>query len=198
MWTPEKLKNIDVLGANLQSIVDGFGTFSLLANRILLDEKLGKEGKDGGIIFEKGVWYPLPTFLRAFERIGREFGAYMLRQVGISIPKNAPFPPTVVDVDTALQAIDVAYHMNHGEGGKALFDPMTGQKRELIGHYGYERVPGKKVIMSKCTTPYPCAFDEGILISMAQRFERTANVVHMPGACRTRGADHCVYQISWK
>lgn len=198
MQTFDKFADVDVLGANLQSIVDGFGTFSILGNRILLDEGLGIEGRDGSISFEKDKWYPLGTFLRAFDRIGKEFGAYMQRQVGLSIPKNAPFPPTVVDIDTAIQAIDVAYHMNHAINGVPLFSPATGKKTDRIGNYGYERQVGKKLIVSKCTTPYPCPFDEGILTSMAQRFDRTSTVTHVPGSCRSRGATACIYHIAWK
>ncbi|WP_434390747.1 hypothetical protein [Melittangium boletus] len=198
MQTFEQFSDVSVLGSNLQAIVDGFGTFSILGNRILLDEGLGSEGRDGSINFQKDQWYPLATFLRAFDRIGKEFGGYMQRQVGLSIPKNALFPPTVVDIDSAIQAIDVAYHMNHAINGVPLFSPATGRKTDRIGNYGYERQPGKKLIVSRCTTPYPCTFDEGILTSMAQRFDRTSSVTHVPGACRSRGSSHCIYHIAWK
>jgi hypothetical protein len=198
MQTPDQFEDVDVLGANLQSIVDGFGTFSLLGNRILLDEGLGISGGDGSITFKKDQWYPLGAFLRAFDRIGREFGAYIQNQVGLAIPRHAPFPPSVVDIDTAIKAIDIAYHMNHAIKGVPLFAPDTGKKTDRIGSYGYERQPGSKLIVSRCTTPYPCPFDEGILKSMAQRFERTSNIKHVPGACRTRGDGYCIYHISWK
>jgi hypothetical protein len=199
MQTPDQFADVDVLGANLQSIVDGFGNFSLLGNRFLLNEGLGTSvGGDGSITFQKDQWYPLAAFLRAFERIGKEFGAYVQHQVGLAIPKHAPFPPTVVNIDTAIQAIDVAYHMNHAIKGVPLFSPATGQKTERIGSYGYERQEGKKLIVSKVTTPYPCPFDEGILASMAQRFEKTSSVKHVPGACRSRGNTHCIYHIAWK
>jgi hypothetical protein len=198
MQTFEQFSDVDVLGANLQTIVDGFGNFSLLGNRILLDEGLGASGGDGSIMFQRDQWYPLAAFLRAFDRIGKEFGAYIQHQVGLAIPKHALFPPTVVNIDTAIQAIDVAYHMNHAIHGVPLFSPATGKKTERIGSYGYERQDSKKLIVSKCTTPYPCPFDEGILTSMAQRFERTSSVKHVPGTCRSRGNPFCVYHISWK
>ncbi|QRO01936.1 hypothetical protein JRI60_24420 [Archangium violaceum] len=198
MWNQDNLKNIDVLGANLECIKDGFAAFTLLASRILLDERLGVEGKDGMVTFEKNRWYSLNQFLRAFERIGKEFGVYTLKQAGMSIPKNAVFPPTVVDIDSGIRSIDVAYHMNHGTRGVALFSPDTGEMREGIGHYGYERIPNKKLIVSRCDGPYPCAFDEGILTAMAQRFETSATVVHSPNGCRSRGAESCAYNITWR
>jgi len=198
MWNQEKLEIIDVLGSNLECIRDGFASFTLLAGQVLLSENLGTEGKDGVVVFEKNRWYSLNRFLRAFERIGKEFGIYTLRQAGMSIPKNAVFPPSVVDIDSAIKSIDIAYHMNHGIRGEPLFSVETGLMREGIGHYGYERSPNKKHIISRCDGPYPCAFDEGILLAMAQRFEPSAMVVHSPQGCRSRGADSCVYNITWK
>lgn len=59
--------------------------------------------------------------------------------IGLSIPENAVFPPWVVDIDTAVKAIDIAYHLNHRKDGKPLFDMKTGTMSEGIGHYGYER-----------------------------------------------------------
>jgi hypothetical protein len=54
--------------------------------------------------------------------------------IGKSIPENAQFPPEINSIEAGLQAIDVAYHMNHRIDGKPLFDPktgkMTGMKRE--------------------------------------------------------------------
>jgi hypothetical protein len=197
MWTPEKLAKVEVLGANLQAILDGFGSFSVIASRVLLDSGLGTE-KDGVAHFQKDKWYPLNPILEAFERITQGFGVYTLRQVGSAVPKNALFPPNVVDIDSALQAVDVAYHMNHAIGGQALFSPQSGQMTEGIGHYGFERVPDKKQIVSTCDSPYPCGFDAGLLLAMAQRFEPTATLVHSTAGCRNQGADSCTYTLTWK
>ncbi len=50
----------------------------------------------------------------------------------------------------------------------------------------------------ECSTPYPCAFDEGIVTGLAQRFEPTATVAHDRKGCRKRGDPSCNYNVTWK
>jgi hypothetical protein len=89
--------------------------------------------------------------------------------------------------------------MNHRKLGQEMFSPATGKMLEGIGHYGYEEIPGKKLIISVCNNPYPCAFDRGILAAMAQRFELSSSVAHDNAKpCRKNGADSCTYMISWR
>jgi len=189
---------VQVLGVSMSNIVSGFGSFSLLASQIILEERLGRDDGNGMAVFEPDAWYPLPAFLKALERIATEFGDYTLRSVGASVPKNSRFPDFIKDIHSALQSVDVAYHMNHAIHGEPLFSPATGQMREGIGHYGYKRVEGKNKIICEVSGPYLCAFDEGLLAAMAQRFEPTANLRHEPGACRKTGASACTYTITWK
>lgn len=199
MRNRDEFKDIEVLGSNLGSILGGFGSFTLLASKILLEESLGTDDGTGHVKFEPKTWYSLQRFLGAFDRIGHQFGDQILRQVGMSIPRNAVFPPWVGDVDSAIRSIDIAYHMNHAIRGEPMYSPSTGEMREGIGHYGYQRVPGRNVIISECTGPYPCAFDQGILMAMSQRFQPMAVVTHdTVKPCRKNGGASCVYQVSWK
>jgi hypothetical protein len=46
----------------------------------------------------------------------------------------------------------------NGQNGKSLYDETTNNIHEGIGHYGYERVPGKNLILSLSNNPYPCVF----------------------------------------
>ena len=197
-WTEEELQGIGVLGANLKNILKGFGSFTLLASSILVEEKLGTDDKRGSVQFDENKAYPLAPFLRALDRIGSMYGAPVLMDVGRSVPEHAPFPPSIINIDMAIQSIDVAYHMNHFSGGQAMFSPETGQMTEGIGHYGYQRVQGKKQIISVCENPYPCPFDEGLLLAVAQRFEPTATLIHQAGPCRKNGARACSYSITWR
>lgn len=193
-----KFENIQVLGANLSNVLNAFGSFQLLASRIMLEEGLGAESADGIVQFERDRWYPVARWLATFERIGREYGESMLGQVGFAVPKNAIFPPFVTDIDSALKSVDIAYHMNHALDGEAMFSPVTGNMLEGIGHYGYLRVPGKKQIIAECTNPYPCPFDLHLLQAMAQRFESTATVTHDPTKpCRKQGGPSCTYIVKW-
>jgi len=188
-----------VLGANLQIVLDGFGSFSVLANNILLQEGLGTHEGHGVVKFEPGNWYPLASWLKALERIGNEFGHYLLYQSGMTTPKNAVFPPTVTDIHSALRCIDVAYHMNHAAYGESMFNLATGQMGEGIGHYVYASVPGKKQVTIESSTPYPCDFDRGIVIAMAQRFQPSATLTHDASKpCRKNGGTSCCYHVSWK
>lgn len=190
---------VQVLGANLQIVIDGFQSFTILANNILLEEGLGTDDGTGTVRFEAGSWYSLPRWLRTLKRIGNEFGHFLLYQSGMTTPKNAVFPPTVTDIHSALQCIDVAYHMNHALHGEAMFSPNTGEMREGIGHYRYTNVPGQKLITIESSTPYPCDFDQGIIIAMAQRFEPSARLTHAdPKLCRKSGGVCCTYHISWR
>jgi hypothetical protein len=79
-----------------------------------------------------------------------------------------------------------------------MFDPVTGQMLEGIGHYVYQAVEGKKEIVMTCENPYPCRFDLGIIKGMAQRFEPTASITHdTTKGCRKKGAESCTYVVTW-
>jgi hypothetical protein len=196
---PVDSSQFQVLGANLQIVLDGFGSFSMLANKILLEEGMGADDGTGTVKFQAESWYSLNHWLKTLKRIGDEFGHFLLFQSGMTTPKNAVFPPTVVDIHSALKCIDVAYHMNHAVRGEAMFNAGTGEMREGIGHYTYSNVPGKKLITVESTTPYPCDFDRGIIIAMAQRFQPMATITHdTVKACRKRGGHSCAYHIAWK
>jgi hypothetical protein len=68
-----------------------------------------------------------------------DVGPRALFQYGQHLPKYAPFPPTITDIQSAMGSMDAAYHMNHRKNGKVMFDPATGEMLEGIGHYGYRR-----------------------------------------------------------
>jgi hypothetical protein len=192
------LENIQVLGSNLSNVLNAFGSFQILASRIMLEEGLGTESADGIVQFERDQWYPVSRWLATLQRVSREYGEFILGQAGLAVPKNAVFPPFVTDIDSAIKSVDIAYHMNHALDGEPMFSPATGTMREGIGHYGYHRVPGETQIIAECNSPYPCPFDLHLLQSMAQRFERTATVVHEHGKpCRKRGGTSCTYIVKW-
>lgn len=196
----DAFESYQVLGKNLQNIAHAFGSFSLLASQIMIEEELGTDDGEGKARFEPERWYPLKNNLRAFERIRTEFGESMLREMASVVPRIADFPPTVKDVHSALASLDVAYHMNHGKGDAPLFVPATGQMREGIGHYLFKPVEGQKQIRMECTTPYPCVFDQALVHAMAQRFAGpTAQTTHDKSApCRSKGGVSCTYVVTWR
>jgi hypothetical protein len=188
---------LQVLGAGIEGFVESFGAFSLLAGRFLTDAGIGKLDAAGMVQLDPGAWYSMSAFIRVYLRIERELGAGIVYKIGLSIPRNVPFPPDLRDVESALRSIDVAYHLNHGRGGQRLFDPETGIMREGIGHY---RVLGasKRQAILECEDPYPCDLDRGIVETIVTRFQPAAKIAHDPKVrCRKQGGTACHFVVEW-
>jgi len=190
-------QGIEVNGNTVYAIVDGFGTYKSMAEKILLAENIG-EMKNDKYHIEMDKWYSQAAWLSAFEKISHKLGANVLFTIGQKIPQNATFPDWVKDIHSAVKSIDIAYHMNHRKNGKVMFDPATGIMLEGIGHYGYEAIQGKNMIISVCDNPYPCDFDRGIISAMATKFEFTSSVkLDSSKASRKDGSDISTYIITW-
>jgi hypothetical protein len=188
---------IEVNGPTVHSIVSGLGYFTNLSRRYFSQVGIGAIVNKELRIDQDG-WYSQAAWLEAFENIAKTVGDRVLFNIGMAIPANAQFPPWVVDVDSGVKAIDVAYHLNHRKNDKLLFNPDNGIMFEGIGHYGYERIARENIIISNCKNPYPCAFDHGIITAMAQMFAPNAVVMHDDSKeCRSKGADSFTYIITW-
>ena len=184
---------IEVNGETVLSVVQGMGAFRAVAVSLLKEQGIEEPAP--------GRWYSQQAWLDAFEAISAKVGAQTLYAIGKQIPENAQFPPEINSLEAALQAIDVAYHMNHKSLGAPLFDLKTGKMREGIGHYQYEAAGDRKIKMT-CHNPYPCDFDRGIIEAMAKRFKPAGAVLvkvkHDDTApCRKTGADSCTYWVEW-
>lgn len=190
------VNEVETTGAGIDSTVRGFGAFSILATGYLTAEGIGKEGPDGVIIVDKQGWYPLPAYVKAFDRIAKDVGAQVVFQVGMSVVENVQFPPHIRTIEDAMGSLDVAYHMNHRLRGQVMFNPTNGQMMEGIGHMA-SKPEGPKRIAVTVDTPYQCEFDQGVVQGMAARFQSTAKVAHKPGSCRSKGATQCVYIVAW-
>lgn len=190
-------RGIEVNGQTVYSVVDGFKLNRKIPSRILLAAGIGTAGPDGVVVVQPDAWYPQDAWLKAFEQIAADVGDSVLFNIGLAIPENAIFPPWIKTVDDAVRSIDVAYHLNHRKGGTVMFNPETGTMLEGIGHYGFQRAEGKRII-AECANPYPCSFDRGIVTAMARRFEPAAVIHHDENRpCRRKGADSCTYVVTW-
>lgn len=199
MWKPEDLRNYQVIGAHLKPIMEGFGSFTLLASNFLLEEGVGTPDENMIIQFEPNTWYPLDRWVRVFNRIHAEFGDFTLRQVGMQTPKYVQVPPQVVDAASLIQFLDIGYHVNHGVNNEPMFNLQTGQMKEGIGHYRAVPAPaGVKKISCEVDSPYPCPFDEGLITASTQKFTPSASVTHDKASCRMRGGNSCTYHVTWK
>jgi hypothetical protein len=132
-------------------------------------------------------WYPIQLSLDILKTIaGDRNSTANLVSIGMKIPDEAEFPPEINSVETALLALDTAYHMNHRNGE--------------IGHYRAEIV-GHHNITLVCDNPYPCDFDYGIIYSLVRRFRVPGTrfrVYHDDSTpCRKNGGESCTYHVTW-
>lgn len=191
-----KYPGVETTGGGIQTILEGFGSFTLLGSQYLADEGIGSLNADGISNIDPHGWYPLDNYIRAFNRIGKEVGAHALFVAGTTVPKNAKLPPSITDIESALMSLDVAYHLNHRLRGVQMFDLNTGKMTEGIGHYTATK-EGDRRFKFVCDNPYPCDLDRGIIAGMAQRFQPKAQLAHAPGSCRNKGGTSCTYMVTW-
>lgn len=168
---------VNVSGEAVLSVIEGMGKFQTLAKKILSDNGIKNP--------QTNKWYSQENWLKAFEEIYNKAGGSTLKIIGYKIPKNAIFPTDVDSIEKALFSINIAYHMNH-KGGE-------------IGSYKFEKNDNNSGLFI-CNNPYPCDFDEGIILATAKKFQlenKFLTVEHLPGSCRNLGDDVCKYIIEW-
>ncbi len=143
--------------------------------------------KHGLLNIGPAQWYPLQNMLDALRELSEgDFSRTLdLVQLGQRISEHSAWPEEIQTIEDALQAIDVAYHMNHqGE----------------VGSYQATRT-GEREITMVCENPYPCDLDYGLIYGIARRFlpvDGNLLVEHDPdGPCRKHGADSCTYFVRW-
>ena len=186
-------QNVEVNGQTVLSIVHGMGAMKDMGLKILSENNINDP--------QPNQWYLQQDWLNAFKKISEKIGPNTLFVIGKSIPENAEFPPEIDDIDKALAAIDIAYHMNHRLNEKPLFNPQTGQITEGIGHYIYKK-NGSRSAEITCDNPYPCDFDRGIIEAMAKKFmpadSMTVKIEHKEqNGCRKKEDNCCSYLVTW-
>lgn len=170
---------VEVDGEAVLAVVQGMGRFKALAVEILLEHGIPNPAP--------GHWYPQQAWLDAFRDIAERLGPANLLQIGKMIPLTARWPGGIGDIHEALASIDVAYHLNH-RGGE-------------IGNYTYTPLSPRSGRM-RCCNPFPCEFDQGILLGLARRhIPLDSALLEIPhgedGACRKHGAEACDYLLEW-
>ena len=171
--------NVKVNGQTVNSLVAGMGAFKAVALKILSENGIDNPQPD--------QWYSQQAWLDSFKSIAAKVGANTLYQIGLKIPENAKFPPTIDSPEKGLQALDMAYHMNHKDGE--------------IGHYNFRKETehsGKMV----CKNPYPSDFDRGIIEGIIKKFKNgssgiTRVTLDPAQPTRKSGADSCTYIVQW-
>ena len=187
----------EVNGTSLIAFLKAMGAHHTLGQKILNEVQLGAKDSKGNYEIESDKWYPMQKGIEVYQKVMDQVGPRTLKNLGMKIPETAIFPPHIVDIHTAIESTNVAYHMNHRKNGVIMFDPATGKKLDGIGYYGYEAVAGQKKIISVCENPYPSELDEGIILGLARRFEPDAMVtLAADKPTRKNGGDSCTYIIT--
>jgi hypothetical protein len=184
---------IEIMGPNVLAPLEGMGSFRRMAESILADVGLDN------VVADDKHWYPLQAYLDAFKSIAEKTGDATLLQIGKKVMSTAVLPP-MNSIEEALGLMDIAYHMNYRNArGQVLFDPKRNPPMlEGIGHYKAELKPGEKKALMHCSSPFPCAYDRGIVTVFAQHYNSTAKVEHNSSTgCRKTKGDLCQYIVTW-
>ncbi len=169
---------VEVLGEVVLSLVNVMGAFKGISLEVL---------KDNGIVDpQPDRWYSQQAWLDSFKVIAEKVGPNTLYQVGRQIPQQYEYPPGTDSIETVMTDLDGAYLATH-RGGE-------------VGHYRY-RVLGLNIGQMTCDNPYPCDFDRGIILALAQHFEPPGSLVDVrheeDAPCKKQGANSCVYTVTW-
>ena len=173
-----------------------FKNFPSVLQRILVEKGIVEPGKPSSPLTEE-MWFPLESWLAVHKVIHDEIGSGTMMAMGTRITENRHFPPSIRDIPSALDALDIVLHKSHRKLGCVMYDVATGQMMEGIGNYRTRYIFGHSKAEVTSDTPYPCYVDLSILTGLAQTYERAASVVHAPGDCRQDGDVACKYIITW-
>ena len=172
----EKYCHIQVSGEDISSVISGISASSL--SRVLL-------AKYGLTDVQRGGLYPMASYLRLLHDLEVKMPT-VLKNIGKSIIDEALFPPDVKSFEQAMVVADQGYYMNH-----------QGAKPDEIGHYAFEKKTSRHFVMT-VDSPYPCLFDEGVILGIARRFQAVISLRHGDDQCRRKGSVRCLYDIDVK
>ncbi len=173
------IEGATVIGRSpLSYIAAGESVSSFVGKQI--SSKLGEYGLED---IEPDEWYPLEIPLAMLYDMRDEYGDIRMRNMGQNVPQHVEFPPELSDVDNALRAIDTAYHQNH--------------RGDDIGFYEFQVEDSREGIVI-CETPYPCEFDKGLIMGVAEKFaDSHVDVEEVGDQCRSDGGQRCEYRVEW-
>lgn len=164
-----------VLGASIMPIIEAMGGVAL---PVLTSHHLGNIAPNN--------WYPLQDLLDVFREL--HDANYDFVAVGMRIPDDARFPPNINSIETALNSLNEAYHMNHqDEDGKWEV-----------------HVVAENEIVCISSTPYPSNMEYGIVYSLTRRFRPEGvkfTIYHeetVDGKPNRKNAGQaCLYRVVW-
>jgi len=171
---------ITVTRGVIDSFVAAFGAYRTRGEKVVA-RHLGVEN----IGTDPETRFAAVAFLGAMRELQDQFGAPFMRKVGSFIFDKAVFPPGIDTIEKGMQLVNTAYYMNH-----------SAEAVGRIGGYHWKLEHARSGTML-LDNPYPCAFDLGIIETIARRFEVVSIVEHLSGGCRHEGALACTYRVIW-
>jgi len=167
-------------GGVIDAFLSAFGSYKGRGEKVIC-RHLGVDRVDAS----PEAYYPVARFLGAMSELQGQFGPGFMRKIGAFIFEKAVFPPGIDSAPKGMSLVNEAYNMNHQHADGKL------------GGYYWTQTSGSGGVML-CDNPYPCAFDIGILETIARRFAPSAVVTHRTlETCRHDGGDRCFYEVRW-
>jgi hypothetical protein len=113
-----------------------------------------RHGFGGGI--DENAWYPRENYLAMVNELAGNTYILDMVSVGLQIARCAPMPPHVNSIESALQTLDLSYHMGH---------------RNIPGDegWGYKKIDERThYLVSR--NPYPANLGYGLVFGLVERF----------------------------
>lgn len=128
---------------------------------------------------EADEWYPLADVRALYEDIHSTTGRNIVEQLGVTFPGVAQWPVGVAGVGAALAELDGVHQRLH---------------RGEAGGYSFTRT-GERTGRLVCDTPYPAAFERGVVRGIGKRFGVDTGFVAIDEHGRSDGAT--VFTVEW-
>lgn len=172
--------NVTVHRGGIDAFLAAFGAYRVRGEKVVL-RHLGITELDRS----PNATYSVARYLGAMRELQDQFGTDFLFKVGTFIFENDVRPPGLDSIEAAMSVTNDRYYSNHQNAeGK-------------IGGYYWTKT-GERAGKLVCDSPYPCAFDHGLLASTCKRISQTAKVSHdEAGPCRHKTGEQCTYLVEW-
>ncbi|MFC6975528.1 hypothetical protein ACFQL1_14120 [Halomicroarcula sp. GCM10025709] len=128
---------------------------------------------------ERGEWYPLANVRALYEDLHSTTGRNIVEQIGVTFPRVTDWPGGVDGVGAALAGLDGVHRDLH---------------RGEAGGYSFTRT-GERTGRLVCDTPYPAAFERGVVRGIGKRFGVDTGFVAIDDHTRSDGATVCT--VEW-
>lgn len=174
-----RTRGAEVQGQALDAVVTAVSALAP-ATRMRVQSILAEEDV---LHVSPGEWYPLGEYTDTLQSVERAVGSSVLRRIGQQLPVVTFDATETTDPGGALRGLDAAYAVTH--------------RGSAAGGYEFQET-GTNAGEIVSTTPYPDAFDRGVLD--ATFAGRTATDVYArvtPAAGFGTDDSETYYDISW-